>query len=180
MFDEKRFIPIVVPELAPVAQELAARFKAQGYDVDAVQTGTGGWDVSISQGGTFKAVLGMKTALKLLITAIPGGTSAQLSVGIFGRQALPFAIAMLVTWPVLVTEAWGLVRQYKLDHEVMEALETILRSHVAAASVTVAVAVAAAPAVAPGAAGQRFCTECGAEVSAGAHFCAGCGRPLAA
>ena len=163
MFDETRTIPVVLPDLAPVAQELMERFQAQGYDVARVQTATRGWDISIGKGGTFKAVLGLKTALKLLITPLDGSTSVHLSVGIFGLQAVPAVISLLVAWPVLLTQIWGIVQQRQLDHAVLEAVEASLRSHAAAS----------AP-------GQHFCTECGATINPGAHFCQGCGRTLAA
>ena len=163
MFDETRTFPVVLPDLAPVAQALVERFRAEGYDADSVQTATRGWDISISKGGAFKAVLGLKTALKLLITPVEGGTSAHLSVGIFGRQAVPSLISLLVAWPVALAQVWGIVQQRQLDHAVLEVLEASLRSHAAAA----------AP-------GRRFCTDCGAAISADAHFGPGCGHALAA
>ena len=53
-------------------------------------------DISITKGGLFKAVLGMKTALK--VTLLPQGTevSFEAGVGIWKQQAVPTIISMLI------------------------------------------------------------------------------------
>ena len=44
-------------------------------------------------------------------------------VGIFAQQAVPTVITMLVLWPVLLAQIWGMIKQAKLDTHVMEVLQ---------------------------------------------------------
>ncbi len=115
--------PSVVPSLA---SHLETYFKEQGYETFSESVVNGGYDISISKGGVFKAVLGMKTALKISLKPIPDGVHFKADVGIFGQQVIPLVIGIFFFWPVLVTQIWGLVQQSKLDDEalatVMEAL----------------------------------------------------------
>ena len=58
------------PSLIPIiADSMQTKFKADGYEVTMDSLSSGGYDISITKGGFFKAVLGMKTALK--ITLLP-------------------------------------------------------------------------------------------------------------
>ena len=152
--------------LIPVmASRIQGEFQDDGYEVKSDSLNSGAYDISITKGGAFKAVLGMRTALH--ITLVPKGNDVtfEASVGIFGQQAIPTVISMFFFWPVLITQIWGLVTQAKLDDKALE--------------------IATQVAYANGMRGQqtemgngqdRFCTSCGAKVSAGARFCANCGK----
>lgn len=59
----------------------------------------------------FKAVLGMRSALKVTLMHQTDGVLFDSNVGIYGQQAIPTVISMLFFWPVLIiTQIWGLVR----------------------------------------------------------------------
>ena len=103
-FSSSKAIPIIVADLGPVANDLVLHFRRQGYETTAQPTLTGGWDVSITKGGIFKSVIGTKTALKIAITSGRSQTDVRASVGIFGLQAVPSAISLLLFWPLLVTQ----------------------------------------------------------------------------
>ena len=125
-FSSAKAIPIVVADLGPVANDLVLHFQRQGYETTSLSTLTGGWDVSITKGGIFKSVIGTKTALKIEITADRNQTYVHASVGIFGLQAIPSAISLLIFWPVLATQIFGLVRQSHLDGEAIACVEESL------------------------------------------------------
>jgi hypothetical protein len=169
-FSSAKTIPIVVADLGPVANDLVLHFQRQGYETTSVSTLTGGWDVSITKGGMFKSVIGTKTALKIEITADRNQTDVRANVGIFGLQAIPSAISLLLFWPLLATQIFGLVRQYHLDEEAIACVEESLRTR------------ATQTATAPfnPAQQQRFCVECGAVNGPDAMFCAKCGVRLPA
>jgi hypothetical protein len=165
-FSTARIFETIVPDLAAVAQDVAQHFKEKGYEVNAQSTATRSWLISISKGGTFKAVLGMKTALNIELEPTEQGTSAKASVGIFGRQAVPALISLFVFWPVLITQIAGIVQQAKLDDEAIAVIERSLALHSGGARPLVAVGVGTA---------QSFCTSCGAKLQPGAKFCSACG-----
>lgn len=202
LFKSEKFVPISVPDVAPVAHELADHFKQRDYQVECVPLPTAGWEVGITRGGTFKAAVGLKSALKIQIEPIPAGTMVRAGAGIFGKQAIPTAISMLVAWPVLLTQVWGLVREAGLDGEAVGVVEASLNRHQRVASsqsgasgsdrapsaggATAADGTATAdgapsadgPAAADGAAAARFAELSARESAGAARYCSGCGGEL--
>jgi hypothetical protein len=167
-FSSAKTMPIVVADLGPVANDLVLHFQQQGYETTSLATLTGGWDVSITKGGVFKSVIGAKTALKIEITTDGNQTSVRASVGVFGLQAIPSAISLLLFWPLLATQIFGLVRQSHLDEEAIACVEESLKTRAAQSST----------ASAPPSRQQRFCVECGTVNLSDATFCAKCGVKL--
>lgn len=154
--------------LIPVmASHIQGEFQDDGYEVKSDSLNSGAYDISITKGGAFKAVLGMRTALH--ITLVPRGNDVafEASVGIFGQQAIPTVISMFFFWPVLITQIWGLVTQAKLDDKALEIATQVAYANGMRGQQTET-----------GNGQDRFCTSCGAKVSAGARFCANCGKQV--
>jgi hypothetical protein len=128
-FNSSKTVPYVVEDLAPVAQDVMGHFESQDYEVTEAHIPTGGVQVSIRRGGTFKAIIGMKTALNIKIEPVANGTTIEAGVGIFGQQAIPTAITLLVFWPVLVAQVWNMAQEAKLDEEALGVAEESLKSH---------------------------------------------------
>ena len=76
----------------------------------------------------FKAIIGMKSALKVNIVPNNGNIFIKAGVGIFGQQAVPSILALAVFWPLIITQIWGMVRQSKLDDKAIEIAEAELAS----------------------------------------------------
>lgn len=106
--------------ISHISSVMAQEFKNEGYEVKVVNLPAGGKDISITKGGLFKAILGLKTALK--ITLEPWGDKIRFdtNVGLFGLQVIPAAIVFFVTWPVIITQVWGLIQQSKLDDKALD------------------------------------------------------------
>jgi hypothetical protein len=128
-FSSSRTVPHVVEDLAPVAQDVMRHFEQQDYEVTQTHIPTGGVQVSIRRGGTFKAIIGMRSALNIKIEPEANGTRVEAGVGIFGQQAIPTAITLLVFWPVLVAQVWNMAQEAKLDEEALRVAEESLRAH---------------------------------------------------
>lgn len=168
-FKTERLVPARA-DLGLVAEELCGHFSRLGYAVKSESSATGSRLVSISKGGAFKSVLGMKTALNIELEPVGEGVSVRASIGVFGQQAVPTALMLFVAWPVVITQIWGLVQQSKLDDEAVDFAERVILDR--ARSSPPAGRAAEAPA---GRSAPIFCTECGARISAGAKFCGQCG-----
>ena len=157
------------PSLIPqVGRDVMNYFLAEGYDVKGDSLISGGYDISVSKGGMFKAVLGMKTALKIVIRPQGGQIAMESGVGIFGQQAIPTAISMLFFWPVLIPQIWGIVKQSKLDEKSIEIAEASIIRH---SKGTVSSSSAQAQ-------NNIFCTQCGTPNAEGVKFCRECGGKL--
>jgi hypothetical protein len=128
-FNSSRTVPHVVEDLAPVAQDLMRHFEQQDYEVTETLIPTGGVQVSIRRGGTFKAIVGLKTALNIKLVPEANGTRVEAGVGIFGQQAIPTAITLLVFWPVVIAQVWNMAQEAKLDEEAIRVAEESLRAH---------------------------------------------------
>lgn len=177
VFETVRVFQASPSDLAPVAEMLAAHFRARGFEVSAERKITGDWFVSITKGGLLKSVLGLRSALNVDIAReSPGIVRARAAIGIFGQQVLPSLVAYFVFWPVLIPQLWGVIRQSKLDDEAVEVVAKALETP-AAPQATPGAALAAngtrAAVAAPS--GARFCSACGTALTGGARFCSNCG-----
>lgn len=155
--------PALIPE---IAAKIESAFMAEGFNINNQATLSGGADISISKGGLFKAILGMRTALKISLTPQSGGILFDARVGIFGQQVVPTLIMWYFAWPVLLTQIWGLVQQSKLDDKALSIAEEVIRANGGGSS----------PAPAVNESGKKFCIGCGHELPADAAFCPHCGK----
>ncbi|MEU5694981.1 zinc ribbon domain-containing protein [Actinosynnema sp. NPDC020468] len=192
-FKTEKVVITPLTEFDAVAEDVVSHFGGLGYEVEKTRTDTGVWDIGIHKGGKFKAVAGLKLALKVLLQPDTDGVVVYAGMGVFGKQAAPAllgagavrvalvamgaAAATLLALPLLVTQAWGLVKQAKLDDEAVRVVEASIRSHERRAGVhqrpTPIVTQRVKPAVPKG-----VCPACRGTVPTGAAFCNECGASL--
>ncbi len=162
------------PSLIPaMADRICQTFAADGYEINRDNLMSGGVDISVTKGGVFKAIVGLKTALKITLIPQNNTISFEAGVGIFGQQALPTVISMLFFWPVLLTQIWGLIQQSDLDDKALAAAQAVINENGGYASTNFS---SVTPPPVPGA--SKFCTNCGAKLADNARFCSNCGTPL--
>jgi hypothetical protein len=128
-FNSSTTVPYVVEDLSPVAQDVMRHFESQDFEVTETPIPTGGVQVSIRRGGIFKAIIGLKTALNVRIEPVANGTKVEAGVGIFGQQAIPTAVTLLVFWPVILAQVWNMAQEAKLDEEALGVAEQSLKAH---------------------------------------------------
>lgn len=162
-FNTKEILQASSSLIPAIANRIQREFNNDGYEVAMDALSSGGYDISITKGGIFKAVLGMKTALK--ITLIPQGNCIifEAGVGIWGQQAIPTVISMLFFWPVIITQIWGLISQAKLDDKALSIAKEVINSNGTAHTTPT---------------GGKFCTNCGTKNPEFSKFCCECGKPL--
>lgn len=152
------YIPVVV-------EDLCETLKVEGYEVVSQKLVSGDEEISISKGGFFRSISGMKTALKITLTGLGDRFRVDCKVGIFGQQAVPTIISMLFCWPVMITQIWGLVRQSKLDDHVLDLVDEAIKNHASRSEQ-----------IAKDGNKMVFCSSCGARVKG--VFCSACGAKL--
>ena len=128
-FNSSTTVPYHVEDLSPVAQDVMRHFEQQDYEVTETPISTGGVQVSVRRGGVFKAIIGLKTALNVRIEPVANGTKVEAGVGIFGQQAIPTAVTLLVFWPVILAQVWNMAQEAKLDEEALGVAEQSLKAH---------------------------------------------------
>lgn len=155
------------PSLIPaMANKITDYFKSQGYEVDVQVSDLGTYDISLTKGGMFKAVLGLKTALKVTLKPEADRVSFDAGIGIFGQQLIPALIMYFVAWPVLLTQIWGMVQQAKLDDTALMLAESVVPATSSASKVVEPISI------------SSFCPNCGGKCEAGMRFCSYCGEKL--
>lgn len=162
LVNSKREFPTELKEPSGIIAYFTDYFEGKGYAVKTESTATGAF-ISMTKGGVFKTISGMKTGLNITLTQKDGAIEAAMEVGIFGKQLLPSAISMLIAWPVLIPQVIGLIQQNKLDQEAYQVIENAIRHcehHSVDRSVT------------------KFCPFCGKAVPDGSMFCPGCGKNI--
>ncbi|MBQ2978594.1 MAG: zinc ribbon domain-containing protein [Bacteroidaceae bacterium] len=113
-------------QIPAVANYMVRVFQAEGYEV-CVENLNNGCEIYITKGGLFKAVLGLKTALKVTLKPTSDGNiSIATGVSLFKRQLIPTIVALSLFKPVFITQIWGLIKQAKLDDKAVSVAEAAL------------------------------------------------------
>lgn len=155
------------PSLIPaMSNKITEHFKSQGYEVDVQVSDLGTYDISLTKGGMFKAVLGLKTALKVTLKPEADRVSFDAGIGIFGQQIIPALIMYFVAWPVLLTQLWGMVQQSNLDDTALLLAESVIPSEPSRLRDVNPKDI------------SSFCPHCGRKHDVGMKFCPYCGAKL--
>ena len=161
-YDTKKLLKADASQIEAIAKAICTEFKNDGFEVMVDDLLSGGKDISITKGNLFKAVLGMRSALKIALTPQTDGVMFDANVGIYGQQAIPTVISMFFFWPVLLTQIWGLIEQSSLDDRALAIAEQAIANN------------ATAPTLLNH--DVKFCTHCGKEMDQSAKFCPECGE----
>lgn len=149
--------------MSGIAESISTKFSQEKFEVESVELGSGGYDISVTKGNVFNAVLGMRSALKITVEPVSSGIHVCASVGIFGQQAIPSIISMFVAWPVLITQIWGMVQQSKLDDMAINVAEKYIKAHEIEPITRQ---------------NFKFCPYCGKKQPVFNSFCVECGRNI--
>lgn len=170
--------------VADVAKQCAEHFEKKGYNV-RLEDSLDGAFVSITKGGLFKSIAGMSTGLNITLVDNPQEIVVKMEVGIFGKQIIPSAISMLVFWPVLIPQVYGLIKQSNLDKEAYRTIEEAI-NYYEKSGPSRQVGMANSTGGRPSGTGIRtaggvqramvFCPYCGERNPAINKTCRGCGR----
>lgn len=162
-YSKKELLQAHPSQVKSIADAIRLDFENDGFEVKVDNLISGGKDISITKGGIFKAVLGMRSALKITLIPQSEGVLFDANVGIYGQQAIPAVISMFIFWPVLLTQIWGLIEQSALDDRALAAAEKAVES---------------APNVTLMTNNSKFCTNCGTKMDQSAKFCPECGTKM--
>ena len=155
--------PSFIPSMA---NKISAHFKSEGYEVEVQVSDLGTHDISLTKGGLFRTVLGLKTALKVTLKQDFDKVSFDAGIGIFGQQIIPTLIMYFVAWPVLLTQLWGMIKQSNLDDTALMLAESVIPTTTSETKAVKETTISA------------FCHNCGAKHDAEMRFCPNCGTKL--
>lgn len=161
-YSTQKLLNASASQIPQIAEAIRKDFADDGFEVYVDTLMSGGRDISITKGNLFKAILGMRSALKISLTPGQSGVFFDANVGIYGQQAIPTIISMLFFWPVLITQIWGLVQQASLDNRALKVAEKTVCNDDSVGDYN----------------SPKFCTNCGAKVHDKEKFCHECGNRI--
>lgn len=170
-YSKKKLLAAHSSQINSISEAIQNDFVRDGFEVNVDTLMSGGKDISITKGNLFKAVLGMRSALKVTLMPQTDGVLFDANVGIYGQQAIPTVISMLFFWPVLITQIWGLVEQSSLDDRALALAEQAI-----AGGATSSTSTSSFTSTFSG--NHKFCTNCGAKLDGASKFCSNCGTKL--
>lgn len=157
------------PNMIPaIADQIVETFKLEGFTVQCDSLNDGAFDISLSKGGTFKSVLGMKSALKINMKPQGDNIYFEAGVGIFGQQAIPTVITMFAFWPVMIPQIWGMIQQSHLDDRALAIAERIVAESSNGFTQNFQSAIPQ----------SRYCPQCGHKIQESDKFCPNCGTKM--
>lgn len=162
-YNKKKLLVAHPSQINAIAEAIQTDFVCDGFEVNVDTLISGGKDISITKGNLFKAVLGMRSALKVTLMPQTDGVLFDTNVGIYGQQAIPTVISMFFFWPVLITQIWGLVEQSSLDDRALALAEQAIATNSVTSQQT---------------GNHKFCTSCGTKVDGASKICFKCGTKL--
>lgn len=160
IYSKTRLFTIPSSHIHNMAEAVSNRFSMEGYEIQTTDMLNGGREVSITRGGMFRTVLGLRSSLNVTLTPQQGGIFFDAHVGIFGQTIIPMLIAYFITWPVILPQIWGMVQSASLDDQALEAAEQFAQT------------------VNSSIMHQVFCPHCGKPAHEGAAFCPFTGMKL--
>lgn len=163
-FNTREVLVGSIRQVPVIANKIVRHFREQGYEVAMESLSSGGFDISISKGNMFKAILGMKTALKISLLPQNGTIVFDAGVGIFGRQVIPTLIMWYVAWPVMLTQIWGMIQQSKLDDEALSIAKKVISEQGSSRTSIDS--------------NKKYCTSCGTPNESSSKYCCNCGTKL--
>lgn len=172
-YSKKKLLSASASQIPQITEAIRRDFETDGFEVNIDTLMSGGRDISVTKGNLFKAVLGMRSALKITLTPQYDGIDFDANVGIYGQQAIPTVISMLFFWPVLITQIWGLVEQASLDDRALAAAERAIAVGGGTVNPSSSAFMSSASANT-----AKHCTNCGAKIPEGAKFCSECGDKI--
>ena len=113
-------------QIPSVAEKIRKAFVAEGYEV-RVDNPDRGQEIYITKGGLFKAALGLRSALKIIMRpSKDGNINFEAGVSILKQQFVPTVITMCFFSPVVIAQIWGMIKQSKLDEKAVDIAERAL------------------------------------------------------
>jgi hypothetical protein len=125
---DARFYQSEEIDIEQLAFDLENMFRLQGYDVQHAGT-RDQMMVQLKKGGDLVALIGLQTALTVIIQRMTGGTVAMIGQQKWMDKAAVGAVGLVfapVLWPLMLTSGAGAIRQASLGNQVLNTLDGLV------------------------------------------------------
>lgn len=122
---------IVAPhEFIPIAcRSIKEIFEAEGFDYSVKSELFNKTVIVVSKGNLVKQIVGLKQGLEISFTTSADSIVVKAEPTLFKDQAIATALSLFVTWPVLIPQIIGLIKQAKLDEKAINIVMQTLSAY---------------------------------------------------
>jgi len=154
-----------ITDLYGIARAVGGHFEKKGYQVKIEEHATESF-ISVTKGGMFQAIMGLRMAMNITVKPIEGGVHAKADIGVWGEKLTATILTGLIFWPLAVTQLWGLIKQIHLDDEALDAVKQAVAS----------LEKEHPQSLLPLESVRLACPYCGKEIQSTYTYCPYCGR----
>lgn len=125
---DARFYQSEEIDIERLAMDLENMYRLQGYEAQHVGTADQ-MMVQLKKGGDLVALIGLQTALTVIIQRMAGGTVAMIGQQKWLDKAAVGAVGLVfapVLWPLMLTSGAGAIRQASLGNQVLNTLDGLV------------------------------------------------------
>ncbi|HEY6541452.1 MAG TPA: hypothetical protein VIZ18_10960, partial [Ktedonobacteraceae bacterium] len=125
---DARFYQSEEIDIEQLASDLENMYRLQGYDAQHAGT-RDQMMVQLKKGGDLVALIGLQTALTVIIQRMTGGTAAIIGQQKWLDKAAVGAVGLVfapVLWPLMLTSGAGAIRQASLGNQVLNTLDGLV------------------------------------------------------
>jgi len=126
---DARFYQSEEIDIERLAMDLENMYRLQGYEAQHAGT-PDQMMVQLKKGGDLVALIGLQTALTVIIQRMAGGTVTMIGQQKWMDKAAVGAVGLVfapVLWPLMLTSGAGAIRQASLGNQVLNTLDGLVR-----------------------------------------------------
>ncbi len=97
-----------------------------GFKQQRLTTEDGGTLIQIEKIGGWKKLVGMSTALNIIMHQVENTVNVQIGAGRWADKAVVGAVSMVVLWPLAVTAGFGAWQQAKMPERIFGYIDNFL------------------------------------------------------
>lgn len=116
-------------DIQRLAQDLENRYRMKGYEAQSFGD-KNQMMVQLKKGSELAALIGLQTALSVIIQRMAGGTAAMIGQQKWADKAAVGAVGLVaapVLWPLMLTAGAGAIKQASLGNEVLNEIDWLMR-----------------------------------------------------
>lgn len=145
------FIPFAI-------ERVSESFSAEGFEINQKVGSYNKIILELTKGDLVKKIVGLKQGLEISFESSGSSVNVEVKGTVIRDQLIASAITLFVTWPVLIPQIIGLIKQAGLDDKAMGIIES---AHAQFTSEKPA-----------------YCIHCGGRVIGNPSVCPHCGAQL--
>ena len=140
------------------SKKVMSAFAADGFDCMTKPGAPGKTIIEVTKGNLVRQAVGLKQGLEISFRHDGDYIDVEAKGTVVKNQLVASAITLFVTWPVLIPQIIGLIKQSHLDEKAIALVEAAWTDFNIEQPV--------------------FCTHCGEKIIGGRTVCSHCGKTL--